>query len=515
MRRFAILFLVSCILFGCTAALAAGPEETPAGAAELTAAAEIVCSGGDGSVLADGDETTYTTIPAGGSVTITSEVEIASLYVIFDRIYGEWALSDGTASAVCGENDYLHEYVDVAERLGYAPKSLTLTFAGGACSLSEIHVFGAGETPSWVQVWEPPCEEADLLLFSTHIDDEHLFFAGLLPYYAVARGYDVQVAYFTDPFTYHDRTHEQLNGLWTVGIRHYPVSGEFIDMRSYSAAQAYEHQKSHGFEREDMVRFQVELLRRFRPQVAVGHDINGEYVHGQHIINCETLMEGLDLAADPSYDPASAEKYGVWDTPKAYIHLWPENPIVMDWDMPLEVFGGKTAFQVSQDGFRCQTSQLPYWPSGWIFGTNGATFTKATQIELYSPCKYGLYRTTVGLDEAGGDMFEHISQSYAEIREAEEKRLLEEAERLEAEIRRQEEEKEKEKKRQEEERRAAQEALRQEIPPVEAESRAEVEASPDVSAGPGAVTIWAAAVTAAAALLLFLRIRAMNKKTKK
>ena len=517
MRRFAILFLVSCILFGYGAALAAGPEETSTEASELTAAVEIVCSGGGGSVLADGDETTYTTIPAGGSVTITSETEIASLYVIFDRIYGEWALSDGTAAAVCGGNAYLHEYVDVAEKLGYAPRSLTLTFSEKACSLSEIHVFEAGETPSWVQVWEPPCEEADLLLFSTHIDDEHLFFAGILPYYAVARGYDVQVAYFTDPFTYHDRTHEQLNGLWTVGIRHYPVSGEFIDRRSYSASEAYAHQKSYGFAREDMVRFQVELLRRFRPQVAVGHDINGEYVHGQHIINCETLMEGLDLAADPSYDPASAEKYGVWDTPKAYIHLWPENPIVMDWDVPLEAFGGKTAFQVSQEGFRCQTSQLPYWPSGWMFGTNGNTITKATQIELYSPCKFGLYRTTVGFDEEGGDMFEHISRSYAEIRE--EKRLQEEAERLEEEIRRQEEEKkrqEEELRRQEGERRAAEEALRQELPPAEAESRAE-EAAPDGSGGPGfgAVTVLAAAATVAVALLLFLRIRSMNKKTRK
>jgi LmbE family N-acetylglucosaminyl deacetylase len=39
---------------------------------------------------------------------------------------------------------------------------------------------------------------ADLVLFSAHGDDEHLFFAGLLPTYAEERGYRVQVVYLTD-----------------------------------------------------------------------------------------------------------------------------------------------------------------------------------------------------------------------------------------------------------------------------------------------------------------------------
>lgn len=507
MRRFAILVLAVCILFVPTASsMAVGAEETPAEAAELTASADIACSSGSSAILTDGREETYANLPAGAAVTITSEAEISSLYVIFDRIYGAWTLSDGTADITCGENGYLHEYIDVAERFGHAPNTLTLTFAERDCSLSEVHVFGAGEAPSWVQVWEPPCEEADLVLFSTHIDDEQLFFAGVLPYYAGECGLDVQVVYFTDPFSYHDRPHEQLNGLWTVGVRHYPVSGELVDMRSYTAAEAYAHQRAYGFTREDIVRFQVEMLRRFRPHVVVGHDINGEYGHGQHMINSETLMEGLDLAADASYDPDSAALYGVWDTPKAYIHLWPENPIVMDWDVPLEAFGGRTAFQMSQEGFRCQKSQLGLWLDGWIFGQNGS-ITKASQITQYSPCNYGLYRTRVGPDAAGGDMFENIPLSYAgiraEIRQREEEARLEE-------IRR----------REEEEARAA-EAARL----AEERSRAEVESRGEAAVTAAAVTaaavttevavIAAAALIMAAAMLLCMRPGPQNNRTQR
>ena len=79
----------------------------------------------------------------------------------------------------------------------------------------------------------------------------------------------------------------------------------------------------------------MEYLRRFRPQVVVGHDPNGEYGHPQHIINTETLMDALTLAADPTYSEETAADYGVWDVPKTYLHLYGENRITMDWDRPL------------------------------------------------------------------------------------------------------------------------------------------------------------------------------------
>ena len=116
----------------------------------------------------------------------------------------------------------------------------------------------------------------------------------------------------------------------------------------------------------------------------------------------------------------------MWDTPKAYIHLWQENEIIMNWDIPLEKFGGKTAFQVTQDGFMCHKSQHWTWFYGWIYGPAN-NITKASEILTYSPCRYGLFRSTVGADVKGGDMFENIPMSYAEIAAEEERQRLEES----------------------------------------------------------------------------------------
>ncbi len=382
--------------------------------------------------LTDGDEASYRKLSSGTTLKLTSGNGIASLYIVFDRIPGEWIISDGSDSEVCGKNGFLHEYTDVKEIFGYAPKEISITFEKSDVSVSEISAFGEGTVPSWVQIWELPCDgETDLMLCSTHSDDEQLFFAGILPYFAGELKLNVQVVYFTSPFSYHDRPHEQLNGLWEVGVRHYPIYGDVRDKYSETKADAYSHQKSYGITKDDIVEFQVEMLRRFKPLVVVGHDFAGEYSHGQHMINTETLTEALELAADETKYTESADKYGVWDTPKTYIHLYKENPIVMDWDQPLESFGGKTAFQVTQDGFSHHKSQHWTWFYGWIYGKNGNKITKATEIKTYSPCKYGLYRTTVGLDSGIGDMFENLT-SYKE-QEEERLRLEEESRRLESE----------------------------------------------------------------------------------
>ena len=86
-----------------------------------------------------------------------------------------------------------------------------------------------------------------------------------------------------------------------------------------------------GYGYDDFLEWQVENLRRFKPQVVVGHDAAGEYGHGTHIINSETLRDAVSAAADAENFPYSAAQYGVWDTPKLYLHLWAENEIVMDF----------------------------------------------------------------------------------------------------------------------------------------------------------------------------------------
>lgn len=389
-------------------------------AAEADHAGAKIENGGfsEGYLMNDGNERTYSTSWGESSVTVTRDDGINSLYVVFDRLPPEWVLTDlsNGNTAICGKNTFLHEFVNVAELFGYAPTSVKLSFDTGV-SIAEIYGFGAGELPQWVQIWEPILEKADLLMISSHSDDEQLFFAGVLPYYAGELGLRVQVAYVVNHFDTRMRPHEQLDGLWEVGVRNYPIIPKFPDLYSESYEGAVAAFGNYGYSFDDFCEYFTETIRRTKPLVIMTHDINGEYGHGTHILCTAALRECIEKTADASYFPESASKYGAWDVEKVYLHLYGENQIVMNFDKPLEKFGGKTAFQVSQDGFKHHTSQHWTWFYKWIYG-NGYKITKATEITSYSPVYYGLYRTTVGYDVVGGDFFENV-KTYA-VREAEE-----------------------------------------------------------------------------------------------
>ncbi len=360
--------------------------------------------------LADGNYNTYNTLSDRSELVVKSDRKIGSMYIVFDRLYGEYTVenSETGESVICGKDGFLHAYIDVEKLLGET-KSLKITFDSGDASLADIYVFSKGDVPAWVQKWESPSDgETDLLLLSSHSDDEQLFFAGILPYYAGELGLEVQVVYFTHHFDTHNRPHEQLNGLWTVGVKNYPIISEFPDLYSESLSYALAQYKWAGYTEDDFIEFQVEMIRRFKPFVVVGHDIKGEYGHGTHILNTDTLMKALELSADAKNYPESAKKYGVWEVRKTYIHLYEENKIVMDWDKPLEAFDGKTAYEVSVEGYGCHFSQHWTWFTRWLKGTDAAPLTAASQIKEYSPCEYGLYRSTVGDDLQKNDFFENI-----------------------------------------------------------------------------------------------------------
>ena len=80
----------------------------------------------------------------------------------------------------------------------------------------------------------------------------------------------------------------------------------------------------------------------------------------------------------------------------------------MNYDVPLEYFGGRTAYQMSVAGYGCHYTQHWTWFTTWLKGTDGAPITAASQIATYSPCSFGLYRSTVGVDK-NGDMFENVT----------------------------------------------------------------------------------------------------------
>lgn len=357
------------------------------------------------SKINDENENTYVNVKKEQVININAKENISRLYIIYELSSKEGTIKGNDKSLKIGKNGYLHDYIDIEKEIGKT-KELTIVYDEDV-KIAEIYVLDNGETPDFVEIWDTPCSAADLLLFSTHSDDEQLFFLGLLPTY-VAKGANVQVVYFTNHNDNPKRLHEQLHGLYAVGIRHYPIIGIIPDAYSESLEGAINNLKKANLTEEDALQFEVENLRRFKPLVVVGHDELGEYSHGQHILNTHVLEDAIIKANDKTYDETSFKKYGVWDTPKTYLHLYKENQITMNYDTPLDYFGGKTAYEVSKIGYSKHNSQQWTWFTKWINGKNNE-YTKATDIKTYSPVEFGLYRTTVGEDKEKNDMFENLT----------------------------------------------------------------------------------------------------------
>lgn len=368
-------------------------------------------------IIADGksaprsltDDSHYTYFECAGDscvIEITSPRAVHGIYIEFAEMpAGRWYITPAERTSVLGSADYLHRYVDLSR---YPTESLTLRFPFHV-KISDIYILSEGVLPSWVQVWEPPYERADLMLMPTHSDDEHLFFAGILPYCS-AHGIKAQVVYTVNHNDSLVRPHELLNGLWEAGVTHYPVIGKAPDLYSMGLSAAERVFAGAGYDHDYFVAWQVENLRRFKPLVVVEHADDGEYGHGAHILNNVTMKEAAELSADPESYPDSAEKYGVWDLPKLYVHVYGKRSIVLNWDEPLEYFGGRTAFQVSQDAYRHHESQQVFSSlSDWLYGKDGKSVTAAYQIGPNSPCRFGLYRTTVGEDIEKKSFFENVT----------------------------------------------------------------------------------------------------------
>ena len=362
------------------------PEPEPQPATDITD--ELTVSLSDGrqpATLLDRDYTTRLVFGQDKGITLNATMDIHSLYLIWSLPPGQWTVS-GAETQVFGENGFIHEYVTLAS----TAQELTITLPQDGAALCDIYAFAEGTPPEWVQTWLPPLFQTDLLAFPTHADDEHLFFVGVLPYYAGERGYRVQVAYLTNHWNQPPRPHELLNGLWAVGIRNYPIISGFNDRYAETLQQAT---NIYGF--DNFVNFQVELIRRFRPYVVVGHDLNGEYGHGVHMLGAHALRAAVENAADSTWHTESYEQYGTWNTQKLYLHLYRENAIMMDWDIPLENFGGATAYEMAVRGYEAHRSQ-----HRWAFAV--------PRPGSVSGHRFGLVRSLVGEDVIGNDMFENI-----------------------------------------------------------------------------------------------------------
>lgn len=344
-------------------------------------------------VLFDDNYNTFTDV-SGKTLVAENTQNVAGIYFIWDSPVEEYSIvvkdmtdtNDSSETMRIPATQIIHQYVD----LYYEGDSIVIQMPENAV-LCDIYFLDFGELPEWVQVWQEPYETADMLFIPTHADDELLFFGGAIPTYAGELGYKVQIAYMTNHWRERYRPHELLNGLWTCGETAYPIIGPFTDIYS----ESLEHAKT-LYDEEEVIGFMVELIRRFKPYVILGHDINGEYGHGVHMYNTYALRKALEISSDPEQYPESAKLYGVWDVPKTYLHLYEENVIDLEWDTPLANFDGKNGFEVASEAFGCHVSQNAFY------------VLERRKSSKFCCTLFGLYRSTVGPDEEKNDFLEHI-----------------------------------------------------------------------------------------------------------
>lgn len=334
------------------------------------------------------DDDIYTKIKFNEKTTINikSNSLIHGIYLVFDGKLKGYNLNYDEYAISVGVDGFLHDYKKL-----YTPVlELDIEVSSGGV-LTDIYVFGEGNTPDWVQVWEKPLTKADLLVLPTHADDEILFFGGTMPVYASEKGMSVQVAYMNAHWGEPYRPHEALNGLWASGIRNYPIIPDYKDIKFLDLQSALNF-----YGEDELVEYYTTLIRRFKPEVIVGHDFGGEYGHGSHMASAYALSKALELSNSSENFPASANTYGLWDVKKTYIHLYEENKIVMEWDEPLETFGGKTGFEVAKTALDFHVSQIIYY--------------EMSKRGVYDCRQFGLYRSKVGEDVLKNDFFENIPQ---------------------------------------------------------------------------------------------------------
>lgn len=372
------------------------------------------------SKLNDENFKTYATIKQNQELKITSNEKISHIYIMFELSSKKGTITTENEEIELGMNNYLHEY----QKLTIPTNTISLKFDEDV-KIADIYVYSEGAVPSNIQIWETH-DKADLMIFSTHADDEQLFFAGVMPTY-INQGKSIHVVYLArhDVGGYYNpsRMHEQLNGLWALGVKDYPTFGLIPDAYSTSLEVAESQIKAAGFDDNDIIKFDVKEIRKYKPKVILGHDENGEYGHGQHRLNTYTLKQAILKAEDESYVVDDLKPVKIY---KVYLHLYnPDNQTILDYDIPLEKYNGKTAYEVSKEGYKQHLSQQYTWFTNWLNGKNNS-YTSAKQITKYNPMNWGLYYTSVGEDVNKNDLFENIPEEVSENKKENDKEIKKE-----------------------------------------------------------------------------------------
>lgn len=285
----------------------------------------------------------------------------------------------------------VHKYYSVSDNAVKAVIKLKKTRKKNNKGICSLRVYEKGKVGVSVEQWEPAkTGKCDLMVVSAHRDDELLFFGGTIPYYTNVKKKNVYTVYMSGNDRL--RVREALAGQWSMGVKTYPIFMGFAGGYHNGIKGTV---NDWGGE-EYVLGKLVEKIRRYKPDVIVTHDVNGEYGHPTHKTTPYLVKKAIKIAGDKTKYKASYKKYGAWKIKKLYLHVYNKNKITMNWNKRASVMDNKTAFELACVGYDKYYSQ------------HGAWSMTSKKVKKYPNNKFGLYYTRVGKDKKKNNFFENI-----------------------------------------------------------------------------------------------------------
>ena len=385
-----LLFALLCLMLLSVPALAEDAQD-------ITARCQIAASNSSKDLpnITDGKYTTQWKSSRRGYLEITApkNEKIHGLYVSFGHFITNWCIeaqdeSGSWVSVYETTDQFYNQYIPLTAGYDCIRFKCLTPDNDHALYVTELHVLVEGDVPSWVQQWKNFESKADLVLMVTDPGDEYLFFGGLIPHY-VAQGKEVMLCVIVNTAAQYKS--ELLDGLWHCGMTNYPYIAYFRPNMQRTAKAQYETWSEVQF-----VRHVSRIVRIYEPNVLVTHSAGGEGIDGGHRVCADAAVRSVRLAMDDKYDQGYGYKiYGNYQLPKLYLHDPTAGEVTLDFNQPLDFYGGKTAFEIANEAYAMQSFQRKLAKELRTDGVfNGAAYT--------------LRFTDVGEDIHKNDLFENI-----------------------------------------------------------------------------------------------------------
>lgn len=261
------------------------------------------------------------------------------------------------------------------------------------------------------RAWLRRPKKATVMMFSAHPDDEGIFFGGALPYYSqVLKVPTLLVGVTSGDWVLAAPVREQelRNAAWVYGMRYQPIFLRFPDQPFGILDDNFRVWGGVGdalLGRELTAREFAKSIRRYRPEVVLTHDFDGEYGHKNHMATAFATVDAVAIAADSSVE---LEGMSPWQVKKLYVNEWDQGRIFHDYweDISIDSTGdgqpdtsprlvadlGLAEHKTQNNGnFRVSTVYRSNSNPGFSSWDN------------YPSEHWGLYSSTVGADSVAPD----------------------------------------------------------------------------------------------------------------